>query len=89
MRGAGLSVEVGELDIEEGSTTMVVLDGVDGNTTVVVLGGVEGMVTYSKLNISNHGTGQSIALTNFTMKHKNGSIQSKSTIYELNLTHLW
>jgi hypothetical protein len=40
--GAGLIVEVGELDTEQGSTTMAMLDGVDGRTIVVVLDGVEG-----------------------------------------------
>jgi hypothetical protein len=36
MRG-GLSAEVGEMDVEEGSTTVVVLNGVEGSTTVAML----------------------------------------------------
>jgi hypothetical protein len=61
VRGAGLTAEVGELGIEEGSTTVAMLDGVDGRTTVVVLGvegkttvvvldKVDGMKTYGRLN---------------------------------------
>jgi hypothetical protein len=33
VRGTGLSAEVGELDAEEGSTNVVVLDEVEGMTT--------------------------------------------------------
>jgi hypothetical protein len=50
VRGAGLSAEVGELDVEEGSTTVAVLNGVEGNTKVVVLNKVEGMTTYDRVN---------------------------------------
>jgi hypothetical protein len=37
LRGARLSIEVGELDAEEGSPTVVVMDAEEGSTTVVVL----------------------------------------------------
>jgi hypothetical protein len=62
MSGAGLSADVGELDQEEGnttvvtldvvegSTTMVVLDGVEGSTTVAMLDGLEGRTTYNRFN---------------------------------------
>jgi hypothetical protein len=88
-RGAGLSAEVGEVDAEgsttvavldtvEGSTTMVVLDEVESRNIVAMLDGMEGMTTY--------GTGST--RTKSTIKHKKGSILSKSSMCELNLTHL-
>jgi hypothetical protein len=67
------------IDEVEGSTTVAVLDGVEGNTTMALLDGVEGMTTCE--------TGS--ALTKSTMKHKNGSILSKSSMCELDLTYLW
>jgi hypothetical protein len=48
--GAGLSAEVGQLDDEEGSTTMVVFGVVEGRTTVEVLEGVEDMTTCGRFN---------------------------------------
>jgi hypothetical protein len=72
----------------EGGIIVAVLDGVEGRTTVIVLDGVEGMTTYGRFDTKNCGTDESITLNRSTMHHKNGSIQSKSTIYELNLRHL-
>jgi hypothetical protein len=88
IRGARLSVDVGELEEldgsttvpvlgVEGSTTVPVLDGVEGRTTVVVLDGVEGM-TYR--------TGKST--TKSTMMHKSTMILSNPSMCELDLRHL-
>jgi hypothetical protein len=92
MRGAGLSIEVGELDKFEGSTTMAVLNGVEGSTTVAVLDGVEGSATVAVLDgvegMMTYGTGSTH--TKSTMKHtKNGSILSKSNMCKLDLTDPW
>jgi hypothetical protein len=72
MRGAGLSVEVGELDGVEGSTTVAVLHGVEGSTIVAVLDGVEGSTTMTVLDgvegMMTYVTGST--RTKSTMKHK-------------------
>jgi hypothetical protein len=102
VRGAGLSAEVGELDEVEGSTTAAVLDGVEGSTTMAVLNGVEGNTTMKVLDGVEGSTTTALldgvegmttyetcsTLTKSTMKHKNGSILSKSSMCELDLTHL-
>jgi hypothetical protein len=100
-REVRLSVDVGELEGVEGSTTVLVLDGVEGSTTVPVLDrvegntivpmpdGVEGSTIVPVLDgVEGMTYKKSESTTKSTMRHKSTMVLPNPSMCELDLRHL-